>query len=122
MTIAKITDAERKNVRVEGLNDVPGLDTRAMQQRFDGLGNLAIDKLNEVIDGVNSLSKASTIVTTITNDKGEALDVNTVLRNITTSITEFTNLINQKIVSVTEIPDEPQEGTVYLIQGKVAVK
>lgn len=50
MAISKITDAERSNIGVTGLPDTPGLSTSEIQQRFDGLGNLAIDKLNEIID------------------------------------------------------------------------
>lgn len=53
MAISKITSTERDSVRVYGLPDKPGLSKEAMQQRFDGLGDLAIDKLNEVIDEVN---------------------------------------------------------------------
>ena len=55
MAINKISSAERDKVRVYGLPDKPGLSKEAMQQRFDGLGDLAIDKLNEVIDEFNGL-------------------------------------------------------------------
>jgi len=57
MAISKITNAERDEVKIYGLPDKPGLSKEAMQQRFDGLGNLAIDKINEVIDSVNDSAK-----------------------------------------------------------------
>ena len=56
MAINKITNAERELVSVYGLPDKPGMSTEAIQQRFDGLGNLAIDKVNEVIEVTNQSS------------------------------------------------------------------
>lgn len=57
MAINKITNAQRDEVKISGLPDKPGLTKEAIQQRFDGLGNLAIDKINEVIDNVNETEK-----------------------------------------------------------------
>lgn len=114
MAIAKITESQRKAVCVEGLNDVPGLDTRALQQRFDGLGNLAIDKVNEIVDVVNSMENAKSIKTTIIKD-GQPQDVNAVLEYIL-------NRLDNLVVSVDEMPAEPQEGTIYLVQGEVTVE
>lgn len=115
MAIAKITESQRKAVCVEGLNDVPGLDTRTLQQRFDGLGNLAIDKLNEVIDNVNSISSAGGIKTTIVDKNGNPQDVNTVLQTIL-------NRLDQLVISVNAMPDNPQANTIYLVQGEVTVE
>jgi hypothetical protein len=56
MAINKITNAEREMVSVYGLPNKPGMSTEAIQQRFDGLGNLAIDKVNEVIEVTNQSS------------------------------------------------------------------
>lgn len=49
----KITAADRVDKGVTGLPDTPGLSTGDMQQRFDSLGNLAIDKFNALVDGVS---------------------------------------------------------------------
>lgn len=55
----KISSADRAGKGVTGLPDTPGLSTGDMQARFDSLGNLAIDKFNNVVDNVGD---------TITND------------------------------------------------------
>ena len=121
MAISKITNAQRDDVRIYGLGDRPGLTKEAMQQRFDGLGDLAIDKLNEVIDQVNSLSSASSIKTTYVDSDGNALDVNAVLADLYSKIAELENKLSNMFVSVTEIPDTTQEGVVYFVQGEVTV-
>ena len=122
MTISKITNKERDNVRVYGLADRPGLTKEAMQQRFDGLGDLAIDKLNEVIDQVNSLSNASSIKTTYVDSDGNALDVSEVLADIYQKIALIGERLNNLFVSVEEIPETEREGTVYFVQGEVTVE
>lgn len=48
----KISSADRVDKGVTGLPDTPGLSTGDMQARFDSLGNLAIDKFNNVVDSV----------------------------------------------------------------------
>lgn len=55
----KISSADRVDKGVTGLPDTPGLSTGDMQARFDSLGNLAIDKFNNVVDSVGD---------TVTND------------------------------------------------------
>lgn len=49
----KISSADRVDKGVTGLPDTPGLSTGDMQARFDSLGNLAIDKFNNVVDSVS---------------------------------------------------------------------
>jgi hypothetical protein len=122
MAISKITNKERDNVRVYGLADRPGLTKEAMQQRFDGLGDLAIDKLNEVIDEVNSLSSASSIKTTYTDADGKSLDVNAVLADLYAKIAALEDKIDNLFVSVEELPETEKEGTVYFVQGEVTVE
>ncbi len=48
----KITSADRAGKGVTGLPDTPGLSTGDMQERFDSLGNLSIDKFNALVDCV----------------------------------------------------------------------
>ena len=48
----KISSADRSGKGVTGLPDTPGLSTGDMQARFDSLGNLAIDKFNNVVEAV----------------------------------------------------------------------
>lgn len=48
----KISNADRADKGVFGLPDTPGLSTMALQTRFDSLGNLAIDKFNNLVDAV----------------------------------------------------------------------
>lgn len=52
--ISKITNEEKKDKGVTGLPDTPELTTMQMQQRFDSLGNLAIDGFNRAADQLNS--------------------------------------------------------------------
>lgn len=121
MAINKITNAERDNVRIYGLADRPGLTKEAMQQRFDGLGDLAIDKLNEVIEEVNQLSSATSIKTTYTDGEGNTLDVNAVLADLYSKIEALENKLSNLFVSVEEIPATTQDGVVYFVQGEVTV-
>jgi hypothetical protein len=121
MAINKITNAERDNVRVYGLADRPGLTKEAMQQRFDGLGDLAIDKVNEVVEVVNGLSSATAIKTTYTDKDGNALDVNAVLADLYRKIAELEERINNMFVSVAEMPETTKDGVVYFVQGEVTV-
>ena len=55
----KITSADRAGKGVTGLPDTPGLSTGDMQERFDSLGNLAIDKFNAVVDNVGDVVENS---------------------------------------------------------------
>lgn len=48
----KVSSADRAGKGVTGLPDTPGLSTGDMQARFDSLGNLAIDKFNNMVDSV----------------------------------------------------------------------
>lgn len=114
MSIKKITDAERNNVRVTGLPDTPGLATREMQQRFDGLGDLSIDKINEIVDVINN----SEIPTDVKDESGKFVNINDAIGII---MRRLSALENNKIVSVAELPASPVEGTMYLVQGEVTI-
>lgn len=48
----KITNADRVDKGVVGLPDTPGLSTIEMQERFDSLANLTIEKYNGLVDAV----------------------------------------------------------------------
>lgn len=122
MAISKITNKERDNVRVYGLADRPGLTKEAMQQRFDGLGDLAIDKLNEVVDKVNSLENATSIKTTYVDQDGNTMTVGAVLDDLYKKIALLEERINNLFVSVEKIPETEREGTVYFVQGEVTVE
>ena len=117
MSIKKITDAERNNVRVTGLPDTPGLATREMQQRFDGLGDLSIDKINEIVDAINN----SEIPTDVEDESGEFVNINDAIGIIMARLSALETALNNKIVSVSELPASPEAGKVYLVQGEVTV-
>lgn len=51
----KIKNVDRTGKGVTGLPDTPGLSTGDMQARFDSLGNLAIDKFNNMVDSVGDI-------------------------------------------------------------------
>lgn len=49
----KITAEDRQNKGVSGLPDTPNMTTAAIQERFDTLGNLSIDKFNALVDAAS---------------------------------------------------------------------
>jgi len=53
MAFEKIKDSERTGKGNVGLPDTPALTTSEMQEQMDSLPNLALDKLNELIDALN---------------------------------------------------------------------
>lgn len=59
MAFNKVTEEDRAGKGNYGLPDTPELTTTDMQMQMDSLPNLAIDKLNELIDALND-SKAAT--------------------------------------------------------------
>ena len=56
-----IKSSDRVGKGVTGLPDTPGLSTGDMQERFDSLGNLAIDKFNAVVNSVGDVIENSSI-------------------------------------------------------------
>lgn len=56
-----IKSSDRVGKGVTGLPDTPGLSTGDMQERFDSLGNLAIDKFNAVVNSVGDVIENSPI-------------------------------------------------------------
>lgn len=61
MAFTHITDEARTGKGVTGLSDTPGLTTAALQEKFDELGNLAIDGTNKALDELESKYGASNI-------------------------------------------------------------
>jgi len=61
MAFSKITDAERIGKGVSGLSDTPNLETSEMQRKFDELGNMAVDGLNNLVDELSANTAASNI-------------------------------------------------------------
>lgn len=55
----KITSADRLDKGVYGLPDTPGMTTAAIQERFDSLGNLAIDKFNALVEAASDVIDGS---------------------------------------------------------------
>ena len=58
--ISKIKNEDRANKGVVGLPDTPELSTVDMQERFDSLGNLAIEFVNKHADELNSTEDGKT--------------------------------------------------------------
>lgn len=56
-----ISDEERSSCGVSGLPDTPQLTTKELQEKFDSLGNLALDKLVAIIEILNSENAANYI-------------------------------------------------------------
>lgn len=60
----KISNADRADKGVYGLPDTPGMSTTEIQERFDSLANLAIDKYNGLVDAVEEeVTNESKLVT-----------------------------------------------------------
>lgn len=112
--IKKITDAERNNVCITGLPDTPGLSTREMQQRFDGLGNLAIDKLNQTIGVLNDIVEDLNVA-----DIG---NLEQRMNDLEQAVVSLTNKISNMIQSVDNLPQNPSDDTLYIVQGEVVIE
>lgn len=61
MSYTKVTDEDRLNKGVTGLPDVPQLSTEDMQTKFDELGNMGIDALNNLIDELEDTTGADSL-------------------------------------------------------------
>ena len=61
MAFHQITNAEREGRGVSGLPNTPNLTPSQLQERFDSLGNLALDRLSELIDALNKETAAGNI-------------------------------------------------------------
>ena len=61
MAFKKITDEDRAGKGNVGQPDTPGLTTAEMQAVMDSLPNLAIDKLNELVDALNDARAATNV-------------------------------------------------------------
>ena len=124
MAISKITNKERDNVRISGLADRPGLTKEAMQQRFDGLGDLAIDKVNELVDQVNDLTNRTS------DSEGKPIDLSGVIADLYAKIEALRanipnivkGVLDEYWLSVNELPeDHAATGKWYVVQGEVEV-
>lgn len=120
MAISKITNKERDNVRISGLADRPGLTKEAMQQRFDGLGDLAIDKVNELVDQVNDLTNR------MSDSEGKPISLTEIYALIEELRTDIPNIVKSVLdeywLSVDELPeDHATTGKWYVVQGEVEV-
>ena len=61
----KVTPQDRANKGNVGLPDTPNMTANELQERMDSLPNLGIDKLNELIDGLNAETAAGNIGITV---------------------------------------------------------
>lgn len=61
MAFRKITAEDRADKGVTGLPDSPNMTTASLQERFDSLGNLAIDKFNAHVDELSATSAANNV-------------------------------------------------------------
>lgn len=67
MAFDKVTTQDRANKGNVGLPDTPNMTANELQERMDSLPNLAIDKLNELIDALNAETAAGNMGMTIPN-------------------------------------------------------
>lgn len=65
MAYTKVTDEDREGKGVTGLPDVPQLTTSEMQEKFDELGNVGIDALNNLIDELEDETGADSLGATV---------------------------------------------------------
>lgn len=63
----KVTAQDRANKGNVGLPDTPNMTANELQERMDSLPNLGIDKLNELIDGLNAETAAGNIGMVVPN-------------------------------------------------------
>ena len=65
MAFKKITDVERENKGVSDLPDSPLLTPQELKNRFDSLGNLAIDRFNAHIDELTDSTAAANLAAVV---------------------------------------------------------
>ena len=61
MAFNRVTDADKDDKGVTGLPDTPNMTTADLQARFDSLGNLGLDKLNQLMDELEDTTAAGNI-------------------------------------------------------------
>lgn len=83
----KITSEDRAGKGVTGLPDTPALGTSEMQEQFDSLGNLVIEKYNEFIDALNANTAALNIGAQVPTGYYAQENIQSVINSMTSDIT-----------------------------------
>lgn len=83
----KITSEDRAGKGVTGLPDTPALGTSEMQEQFDSLGNLVIEKYNEFIDALNANTAALNIGAQVPAGYYAQENIQSVINSMTSDIT-----------------------------------
>ena len=83
----KITSEDRAGKGVTGLPDTPALGTSEMQEQFDSLANLVIEKYNEFIDAINSNTAALNIGAQVPTGYYAQENIQSVINSMTSDIT-----------------------------------
>lgn len=86
MAFEKVTAEDRADKGNVGLPDTPALTTTEMQERMDSLANLAIDKLNELIDALNDETAATNMGAEVPTGITAQKNVQSVLNGMVTTL------------------------------------
>ena len=82
----KITNEDKAGKGVVGLPDTPALGTSEMQEQFDSLANLGIDKFNEFIDALNANTAALNIGAQVPSGCYAQENIQSILNSMTSDI------------------------------------
>ena len=82
----KITNEDKAGKGVVGLPDTPALGTSEMQEQFDSLANLGIDKFNEFIDALNANTAALNIGAQVPSGFYAQENIQSILNSMTSDI------------------------------------
>lgn len=101
-----ISDEERSACGVSGLPDTPNLTTKELQERFDSLGNLALDKLAELLEILSSKNAAYEIHFTNGNNLQEELySKNTDIKILKEAVARISSVDGNENIFNTSIED-----------------
>lgn len=120
----KITSEDRAGKGVTGLPDTPALGTSEMQEQFDSLGNLVIEKYNEFIDAINSNTAALNIGAQVPPGYIAQENVQSVINSMTTDISlnksNRHNHSNKEVLDTITQPDLDSYTRVALMLDAIA--
>lgn len=83
MAFTKITNEDLQNKGVATLPDTPDMEASELKQRFDSLGNLAIDRINNLITELEAESAALSVGATVPSGITAGKNVQSIINALT---------------------------------------
>lgn len=122
MAFKKITDVARENKGVSDLPDSPLLTPVELKNRFDSLGNLAIDSFNTHIDELTDTSAAASIGAVVPKQYTAVANVQAILLALANGLQparehEHTHANKETLDAITSTTKGGYDNLVHLFDG-----